>query len=1101
MTGAEELKLDTITDKEKRLILWAEIGALLHDVGKLSNVFLEYRRGWQDGSEVESPAAREFFGSHWHFKNDPHDPDTVEPDKKFLDFDEKHGVLKDFASLDKLLRSPTFKELADSFPWGISIKDLIDEHTSENPKNDFIKILRTSDQKDAAENRNNPLYSREQRGEKTWRSSPFGQETELACDQDAKRKALYAQLDNLLPEYLIALSKPEAFSSLLKETGELRNKILHSFKIAYAGGISDTCRPANDISLWDHAYGTACLFKALVAYVALKFNLSDPSLPTDERFKRAVKEFGTKEFDQARFALLGFAWDGLSYIEKGEKIGDSVGRARQLDQLKERLRSLVEVRYCLGNYIYEDENGVYFLIPHLESILETVTDPPAQLEKLVQKAGSQAREVTNGELPVHTKVIATTEYLNGIVALIYGLRKAWSVPWTYVQAANAFEGWDKGEGLEVCPVCRLRPTPDRQTSVCLKCQQIRRTAREPHSRLSPEGTVYIGEIVGAQSKNTSQKAALVVGRFELREWLNGRMYSSVFVKEGKTLEQEVLRIPEMCGFKTRSGFEDLKKLAGNIQEVMAEFKKERSRDRIDHSFIDIAIQCLAGASSCTLGDPAVEAIRELFFPHNTPDRIRRLQGFLGTLGKVYGADIELTNFLCTQNHTPSRLFAIWNETKSFFSDIIADLPAFLEEKGFEAEKRARLIFEDWSDIRRRLEDEKLSGVIELTFEGGECIEAIRADSDILLVNHPFNPQMAKRYAGRKVERVEGEFNKGEGGKRVQVDWTIERIEESGERYFPYRALLASPVVFMAIVPGSVALDLAQKTSAEYNKRFSKVKGRLPFSLGLVFFQEHTPMFAVLDAAKRMVRNFERLHTSEPIAFRVKHSAADLTSSMFRLNQLAELTAEFPSECIPDVRDDPHYPYIRIKLQEELGAEASSPDSRPEERVSFFPTIAGKVIHTAEVKPGDQILARPNYFDTLFLDSTARRFDTQTTPEEPKRLRSSGVRSVFPCFLDELDDILSLWHCVERSGIANAGLRGMESLLSSKLAEWQGIDGHPGLQQDEVWHSLVHSAVARSFAKVEHRTAVETAVRNGLFFDVMELFLRVLKSALRERGRK
>ena len=87
MTLANQpLKLENILAEEKRLIFWAEIGALLHDIGKLSNIFLEYRQVWQKGETISDPAAQSHFGqggTTWHWGNDPHE-------HEFLDFDHNY---------------------------------------------------------------------------------------------------------------------------------------------------------------------------------------------------------------------------------------------------------------------------------------------------------------------------------------------------------------------------------------------------------------------------------------------------------------------------------------------------------------------------------------------------------------------------------------------------------------------------------------------------------------------------------------------------------------------------------------------------------------------------------------------------------------------------------------------------------------------------------------------------------------------------------------------------------------------------------------------------------------------------------------------------
>ena len=58
---------------------------------------------------------------------------------------------------------------------------------------------------------------------------------------------------------------------------------------------------------------------------------------------------------------------------------------------------------------------------------------------------------------------------------------------------------------------------------------------------------------------------------------------------------------------------------------------------------------------------------------------------------------------------------------------------------------------------------------------------------------------------------------------------------------------------MALVPADKALDVAQAIKTKYETEMGKVRNRLPLTLGLVFAQARTPLAAVLDAGRRMLK--------------------------------------------------------------------------------------------------------------------------------------------------------------------------------------------------------------------------------------------------------
>jgi hypothetical protein len=374
----------------------------------------------------------------------------------------------------------------------------------------------------------------------------------------------------------------------------------------------------------------------------------------------------------------------------------------------------------------------------------------------------------------------------------------------------------------------------------------------------------------------------------------------------------------------------------------------------------------------------------------------------------------------------------------------------------------------------------LQGVHKLTLENHERLEIIKRDGAFYTVNAPHDEVLVNNLRGRKILQVQGEYLKEKQAKEIE-DCRIENVEKSTWSYYPYRTLLVSPLVLMVMVPGNAAAPLAQKLKEEYDIRFGKVKGRLPLSVGLVFHREHTPMFAVLDAGKRMIRNFEHLHHQAPQSHKV--GAISDSLSTFQIDQSRDRTAIFPG---PDRhKNDRHFPYVLIKNH-------PGPTS-PSIRKSYFPTRAGEVVHFSDVQPGDEILAYPSFLDLVFLDATTRRFDLYFPANEGKRpAAASHLKPTFPYYLDELQDFTRLWDRLKESRISATALRSLETLLLSKLAEWHGAGPLPW--ESPVWRRLVQSAVARTFRQ-KYRLEMEEAICDGLFFDTLELYLRILKERL------
>jgi len=84
---------------------------------------------------------------------------------------------------------------------------------------------------------------------------------------------------------------------------------------------------------------------------------------------------------------------------------------------------------------------------------------------------------------------------------------------------------------------------------------------------------------------------------------------------------------------------------------------------------------------------------------------------------------------------------------------------------------------------------------------------------------------------------------------ITVD-TVERIEQP---YPPVIPILAEPRTFMALVPARHALDVACAIKTKYEREMGKVRNRLPLHLGIVYAHRRTPLRAVMDAGRRMLK--------------------------------------------------------------------------------------------------------------------------------------------------------------------------------------------------------------------------------------------------------
>ena len=295
-------------------ILFVELAGLLHDIGKLSKAFLAYRQQWQDDPRG--------------YDNDPHDHLYLE----------RHEVFKDLIPSEFKKRPNDIPALGKDgcINWepDFSIEKAVHRHTQ--PGDALInKMLQAADGIDAAIDRNNPLWSAEQKGT-IFKSNVFGYEKGRVVtfeSQEKERKELYIFLSKSLPEYFGNFNYASREATL--------SKIKESFEV----GLSDTTRPQNDTTLWEHSYAVASILKVVCVY-----NLFN-------------EENKMVRFDDVKFGILGIGWDGMRFLSYGHKIGDIVGRKKVLEDIKKDLKILIEYDYPIGNEIYADDDGIYFIVP------------------------------------------------------------------------------------------------------------------------------------------------------------------------------------------------------------------------------------------------------------------------------------------------------------------------------------------------------------------------------------------------------------------------------------------------------------------------------------------------------------------------------------------------------------------------------------------------------------------------------------------------------------------------------------------------------------------------------------------------------------------
>ncbi len=295
---------------------------------------------------------------------------------------------------------------------------------------------------------------------------------------------------------------------------------------------------------------------------------------------------------------------------------------------------------------------------------------------------------------------------------------------------------------------------------------------------------------------------------------------------------------------------------------------------------------------------------------------------------------------------------------------------------------------------------------------------------------------------------------------ITVQGTMPAPDAMGA-YAPYLPLLASPDQFLALVPATDALEIAEKIRAAYAEQLGKVQNRLPLFLGLVFFQRKTPLLAVMDTARRMLAG-EFANGKWRITDAPQNDGKTVTLGLEQAGQ--RITLQVPIVMGDGSTEDVWYPYFEL-----VGQPAAHHTYRFERDGVCW-------VHVKTLQAGETVRVTPSRFAYLFLESTAQRF--RFDPQKDVLL------------LDDLPRLMEMWKAICKSpDMSDTKLQAIHALFESKLREWklgEPTNEHP--ITDETFRHLVETTLKRD--KVQGITVED--VLNGRFRRCIDLYLHILK---------
>jgi hypothetical protein len=886
-----------------------------------------------------------------------------------------------------------FESYGNAFP--TTFTEFIRKHTKSNKG--LLGLLQAAHAMASGIEKNLPSSTAKYLGQDVthmWLSSAFGQPVRnLLVDPpelltEAGWKRLLGQIEQLLTE-LQRLGNNDLPNDLdgwwrwrdgtIGPEGWLRK--------AFTSTLAETRLPNNDITLFDQSYVAAALFKSAAAGAVLEGGL----FPWKTKDKSGNEIANDSLKQQTRWRLLTIGIGADHYEARAVKIGDWTGARLALDEFFTRVCKLVEVDLAIGSLLYADGKVCVFSFPgeRYGHDKQGYKVGNLQIDKwqswLPEQIDVYASDA-NLEMPPYCSISEPSRSLVGMTAEIRNARKTMAVP--------LFRNWqipgqeDSSDG-HVCPVCLVRSNRsgnDRQRP-CDPCK-ARRTHRLDKWLDGGFGSdsIWISEVADA-----NDRVALVTMSLDIEPWLDGirldalraqaipewRKFNPILKKQPNPID------PSICFDSLFQYIKGKLRSFDNADPVLSGLQEGYQHETDWPSFFSKIVEDRAKAPESP----------------ESPEWVKLDES---------GRAAWLTHQLFRKLASPGRIYRFWRQAEDFFKTLLTEFREIAAADHNRWRVR-RLVIKPDNGSSGPWEDRQTYGG---RYGDAPVSLLYRAQTkDFLTICNLV--RLLKPEQDKDCLRgitLELKADDSMDAKRLVVLSTAVDAGALGV-YHPVIPLDLSPVRFRVLLPLEAASTCVDRAVEAWRDQFARVWDRLPLRVGVVAFPRMTPFQAVIEAARNVEADLDGI--KKPETWRVtgcETREGVIALSIKSLDHRQKLLQTTPIR-LPDGREDVFYPYLAVEDRDvRFPLDFQHPD--------------GQVFrHVKDLRCGDGVLFYPSLIATIFMDSTARRF-------EPLCRRN----------LTEWLRMRDLWRLIGRHAPSQTALRGAWSEIIERREAWQGPDG-------------------------------------------------------------
>ena len=1071
-------------EKDRANILLAEMGAMIHNLGKMSKEHLIelktelhlYFGDWLYDLLNGNPSlqADRNWQSHWNKAKEAHGkfyPDsfksllqttTIKFDQSPLNDREYH--LREFSTLRKrdLYQNDKLTNLVGATS---ILGRLLAEAHGMAAGGDKGFVLQTE------VNQQNPHLMH--------LSSPFGYELENLSKRqiEIEKDCLLLNLRTILVQIIDHLK--------IKNAGdvnfwiEIRKKFLDTLKDSISIYIADTRYPVNDVDLFGFHHATASFFKAGIAKLLIE-----------------GKSVQYEDIGKMKWRLLSIRYNGLDYIMRARGVSDMLAKKQALENTLNEIKNYLEVELLIANEVYRDENGVVYLFPDLDGdkLQDIRNDIVEKVYSFFRSKTTEKISRLDGDINPAIDISAPSRQALMIGQIIKDKTPAFNQCFENLKPGKSKITID-GEKVTVdlCQSCNLRfiasgLKKDEQKrkayarKLCGVCYHRRDRRAAQWWKEERDTTIWMDEVADEYGQ-----LALIVGKFELEHWLDGFYLNSMLLNTIKVLKEK------------SSDITDYWDIVNKFQELID--KKGKALGEIKGKHKPLFNLIKANFSNLPITDRYLKEnkkVRDLIndIVKNDPYEIFDQ--------KKDGRSL----FIISNAQKPSfaRLARIWQYTKKF-NDSIPEMM----QTCFHSRRQQRYFIEATDESKDSGLDKTFKSTHIYEFKAGNtsfslyCVKGSENGNKKLefvsAVNWDYYKQAFNFDPEQKLTK-RTELFATEGNRQLKIK--ISSRKTANDWYYPLINILTEPQMFMLLVPASRAIEVVDMIKKEYEAQFSKVKNRLPLNLGIVFAKRRQPLYTILEAGRKMMNGMK----SAPVVWQVRddaclHEKEKSVTVQFEhapRNEQDDFAQTLKWQVKADLAKqgaiDYYYPYFYTTYKDTKDVQDRSnvflaplPEQNEDGKQSYDWAYA---CHVSELKDNDRVYITPSFFDFEFLEVPGRRFDIYY--EQNRRI----LRQSRPFLLDELEQIERVWQTVSNGKLTSAQLRGILDVIERRREEWLQDKLPDAHFKEFVRHTLYAGAKEwlESLNESDRKLIIDYA-QNGRLLDVHELYMKILKHKLED----